>query len=218
MITSRREANLRAAVEEHLEAELAWFVSNAGDPEQIVECVEACCTRLGPIDILVNNAATNPYSGPLAGIDPSRAAKTVAVNQTGPLLWSQAVWRASMADRGGSIVNIASVGGMTVEAAIGWYNVTKAALLQLTRQLAFEFSPGVRVNAVAPGLVRTDMARALWEEHGEAFAESLPLRRLGDPQDIAGAVGFLVSKDAAWMTGQTLVVDGGATTRPLFEF
>jgi NAD(P)-dependent dehydrogenase (short-subunit alcohol dehydrogenase family) len=214
LITSRRESNLRAAVEGSPDLDLSWFVSNAGDPEQIRASVATCIERLGPVDILVNNAATNPYHGPIEGIDVERATKTLAVNLTGPMLWSQAVWSASMSERGGSIVNIASVGGVTVEDHIGWYNTTKAGLLQLTRQLAYEFAPQVRVNAVAPGLVRTDLARALWEESGDEFAKTLPLRRLGEPEDISAAVAFLVSDEASWITGHTLVVDGGSLVRP----
>jgi NAD(P)-dependent dehydrogenase (short-subunit alcohol dehydrogenase family) len=105
---------------------------------------------------------------------------------------------------------VASVGGLSVDSTIGAYNATKAALLHLTRTLAAELGPGVRVNAIAPGLVKTDMARALWEEHGEAMARTLPLRRLGEPADIAQAAAFLCSDAASWITGTTLVVDGGA--------
>lgn len=115
-----------------------------------------------------------------------------------------------MQEHGGVILNVASVGGLSVEPTIGAYNATKAALLHLTRTLAAELGPGVRVNAIAPGLVKTDMARALWEEHGEAMARMLPMRRLGEPADIAQAAAFLCSEAASWITGTTLVVDGGA--------
>jgi NAD(P)-dependent dehydrogenase (short-subunit alcohol dehydrogenase family) len=214
MINSRREENLRAAVETMPELDLAWFAGNAGDPTDIAKCVSACVNEFGRVDILVNNAATNPYYGDLAGLDVARASKTVTVNQIAPLLWTQQVCRASMSVHGGVIVNISSIGGMSAEPAIGWYNVTKAALLHLTRQLAYELAPAIRVNAVAPGLIRTDLARALWEEHGDAWAGKLPLRRLGTPEDIANAVAFLVSDAAAWITGHTLVVDGGALIMP----
>jgi NAD(P)-dependent dehydrogenase (short-subunit alcohol dehydrogenase family) len=115
-----------------------------------------------------------------------------------------------MAEHGGAVVNIASVGGLSVEPSIGIYNTTKAAVIYLTKTLAAELGPAVRVNAIAPGLVKTDMARALWEEHGEALARRLPTKRLGEPADIAGAALFLVSDLASWITGQTIVVDGGA--------
>ncbi|HEV7888369.1 MAG TPA: SDR family oxidoreductase, partial [Acidimicrobiales bacterium] len=168
------------------------------------------------LDILVNNAATNPYMGPLMGIDRSRADKTVQVNQWAIVMWTQLAWRAAMEANGGAVVNVASIGGMSVEPSIGYYNVTKAAVIHLTRQLAQELAPKVRVNAVAPGLVKTDMARALWEPAEEAIASKLPLHRLGEPEDIANAALFLASDAAGWITGHTLVVDGGALIRPGF--
>ena len=118
-----------------------------------------------------------------------------------------------MQERGGVVLNIASIGGLSVEPTIGIYNGTKAALIHLTRTLAAELAPGVRVNAIAPGLVKTDMARALWEPNEEAIGRSIPLQRLGEPQDIANAALFLASDLASWVTGQTLVVDGGALLR-----
>ncbi|MGA2036841.1 MAG: SDR family oxidoreductase, partial [Acidimicrobiales bacterium] len=106
------------------------------------------------------------------------------------------------------------VGGLSVEPGIGWYNVTKAAVAHLTRQMAYELGPSVRVNAVAPGLVKTDFARALWEPAGDVIAAGLPLRRIGEPDDIARAALFLVSDAADWITGHVLVVDGGAMVLP----
>jgi NAD(P)-dependent dehydrogenase (short-subunit alcohol dehydrogenase family) len=176
--------------------------------------VEATVERFGSLDVLVNNAATNPYFGPLMAIDVARAEKTVQVNQEAALMWTQWAWRASMAERGGSVINLSSVGGFSVERGIGWYNVTKAALAHLTRQLAYELGPGVRVNALAPGLVRTDFARALWEPGGDAIARRLPLQRLGEPDDIAKAALFVASDAASWMTGHVLVIDGGALAMP----
>jgi len=193
---------------------VAWYAANAGDPEAAAACVDATVERFGSLDVLVNNAATNPYYGSVIDIDLSRADKTVQVNQLAPLVWSQCAWRASMAGRGGSIINVSSIGGFSVEPGIGWYNVTKAALAHLTRQLAYELGPGVRVNALAPGLVRTDFARALWEQAGDAVARRLPLKRLGEPDDVAKAALFLASDAAAWMTGHVLVVDGGAMAMP----
>jgi len=187
-----------------------WRVANAGDPDQARACVEAAVARFGAVDILVNNAATNPYYGPLVDIDRGRADKTVRVNQTGYLEWTQAVWHAGMSEHGGAVLNMASVGGLSVEDGIGWYNVTKAAVIHLTRQLAGELGPGVRVNALAPGLVKTEFARALWESGEEAIARRLPLGRLGEVDDIAAAALFLCSDAASWITGHTLVIDGGA--------
>jgi NAD(P)-dependent dehydrogenase (short-subunit alcohol dehydrogenase family) len=158
----------------------------------------------------VNNAATNPYMGRPIDIDLPRFDKTWQVNFRGPVVWCQEAWKASLAERGGVVVNVASVGGMSVEPAIGHYNVTKAALIHLTRTLAADLAPKVRVNAIAPGLVKTDMARALWEPAEEAIAARMPLRRLGEPTDIANGALFLASDLASWITGHTLVVDGGA--------
>jgi NAD(P)-dependent dehydrogenase (short-subunit alcohol dehydrogenase family) len=166
--------------------------------------------RFGRVDILVNNAATNPYMGTTIDIDRPRLDKTISVNWAGPLMWTQLAWQASMQAHGGSVLNIASIGGLSVETSIGAYNATKAALLHLTRTLAAEMAPGVRVNAIAPGLVKTDMARALWEPNEAAIAKGMPLHRLGEPADIAHAATFLASDHASWITGTTVVVDGGA--------
>ncbi len=162
----------------------------------------------------MNNAATNPYMGPSIDIDLDRYDKTLHVNLRGPLVWTQLAWNRSMRERGGSVINIASVGGFGVEPSIGIYNTTKAALIYLTRTLAAELAPGVRVNAIAPGLVKTDMARALWEPNEELLAKRMPLRRLGEPDDIGKAALFFASDLSSWITGHTLVVDGGALVRP----
>jgi NAD(P)-dependent dehydrogenase (short-subunit alcohol dehydrogenase family) len=209
MISSRKQDALEEAAAS-MDGDVAVYAANAGDPEQAEACVAATVEAFGSVDILVNNAATNPYFGATVDIDPARFDKTVEVNWRGPLMWTQKAWNASMKERGGVVLNIASVGGMAVEPAIGVYNGTKAALIHLTRTLAAELSPGVRVNGIAPGLVKTDMARALWEPNEEAIARRLPLRRLGEPYDIAKAALFLASDMAAWITGTTLVVDGGA--------
>jgi NAD(P)-dependent dehydrogenase (short-subunit alcohol dehydrogenase family) len=164
--------------------------------------------------VLVNNAATNPYMGPSIDIDLPRYDKTWDVNLRGPLVWTQECWKAWMRSNGGAVVNIASIGGMSVEPSIGIYNTTKAALIHLTKVLAADLSPGVRVNGIAPGLVKTDMARALWEPAEEQIARRTPLARLGEPEDIAHAALFLASELSSWMTGHTLVVDGGALIRP----
>jgi NAD(P)-dependent dehydrogenase (short-subunit alcohol dehydrogenase family) len=209
MLSSRKQDALEAAAAE-IGGDTAVFAANAGEPDQITACVAATVERFGRVDVLVNNAATNPYMGRAIDIDLPRFDKTWQVNYRGPVVWVQEVWKASMAERGGSILNIASIGGLSVETSIGHYNVTKAALIHLTRTLAADLAPGVRVNALAPGLVKTDFARALWEPAEEAVAARMPLRRLGEPPDIANAALFLTSDLASWITGQTLVVDGGA--------
>jgi len=213
MISSRKADALEAAAAS-IAGEVAWFAANAGDRDAAARCVGATVERFGGLDILVNNAGTSPYFGPLIDIDEARASKTVQVNQDAVLFWTQLAWKASMAERGGSIINMASIGGLSVEPAIGWYNVTKAAVIHLTRHLAVELGPTVRVNAIAPGLVKTDLARALWESGENAIAARLPLRRLGEPDDIAKVALFLASDAAGWITGQTIVVDGGAMVTP----
>ncbi len=216
MLSSRKPEALEEAVSTLAPTRGAttWFAANAGDPEQASACVDATIERFGRLDILVNNAATNPYMGPMVDIDRSRADKTVSVNQLGPLRWTQIAWDRWMAQHGGSVINLASVGGLTPEPDIGWYNVTKAAVVALTRQLALELAPGVRVNAIAPGLIRTEFARALWEPDLARVVARTPLGRIGEPEDVASAAVFLASDAASWITGQVIVVDGGAMVQP----
>ncbi len=212
MISSRKQDALDEAADT-MDGEVATFAANAGDPAQADACVAATVERFGGLDILVNNAATNPYGGPAMDIDLPRYDKTMQVNLRGPLVWTQEAWKAAMEQSGGTVINIASVGGYSIEPSIGVYNTTKAALIYLTKALAAEMAPSVRVNAIAPGLVKTDMARALWEPAEEAVARSMPLGRLGEPEDIAHAALFLASDAASWITGHTLVVDGGILVR-----
>ncbi len=214
MLSSRKQEALEKAAA-GMDGEVAVFAANAGEPEQAEACVAATIDRFGSVDILVNNAATNPYMGSTIDIDLSRHDKTWQVNFRGVLVWTQLAWRSSMQERGGVVINIASVGGLAGEPSIGIYNATKAALIHLTKTLAIELAPGVRVNALAPGLVKTDMARALWEPAEETIAKRMPLRRLGEPQDIANGALFLASDLSSWMTGHTLVIDGGLLVRPV---
>jgi NAD(P)-dependent dehydrogenase (short-subunit alcohol dehydrogenase family) len=216
MISSRTAEDLARAAAELVsrgapEDRVAWRTAHVGRPEEAEGSVADTVARFGGIDILVNNAGTNPYFGPMIDIDVVRAQKTFEVNQLSVLVWTAAAVRAGL---GGSVINVASVGGIGVEPNIGWYNVTKAAVAHLTRQLAGELGPAVRVNALAPGLVKTDFARALWETREERIAARLPLRRLGVPDDIATAALFLASDAASWLTGHVLVIDGGALTNP----
>jgi NAD(P)-dependent dehydrogenase (short-subunit alcohol dehydrogenase family) len=212
MLVSRKADDLAEAASSmaELDGDVAWRAANAGDPEAAEQTVAATVEHFGSVDILVNNAATNPYFGPLIDIDLARAEKTVQVNQQAVLTWTQCAWRASMETGGGNVINVSSVGALSVEPGIGWYNVTKAAVAHLTRQLAGELGPGVRVNALAPGLVKTDFARALWERGEDRIAQRLPMRRLGEPDDVATAALFLASDAASWLTGHVLVIDGGA--------
>jgi len=208
MLMSRKEDALRATADE-IGGDTAIFAGNAGDIETAQACVAATIKRFGQIDIFVNNAATNPYAGPTLGIDPARYDKTFQVNLRGPLFWCQAVWEAWMIDHPGVIINIASVGGLRAEGNLGVYNLTKAALIHLTKQLAGELGL-TRVVGIAPGLVQTDFAQMLVDNFGDALAKRLPTKRLGVPQDIANLATFLASDLASWMTGETYLIDGGA--------
>lgn len=219
VIASRKADGLAAAREELLrvkgDGEIHEVVANVGEPADAERCVEETVSRFGSLDVLVNNAATNPYMGDLLDLDLPRAEKTVRVNQYGMVAWTRCAWRAWMSEHGGAVVNIASVGGLVVDPHIGWYNATKAAMLHMTRQLAYELGPMARVNAIAPGLVKTELARAVWEPREPILTAKLPLRRLGTVEDVARSAVFLASSASSWMTGQTLVLDGGATVLPI---
>jgi NAD(P)-dependent dehydrogenase (short-subunit alcohol dehydrogenase family) len=215
MISSRKQEGLDAAVAEITGAfggDVATFAANAGDIDSARECVAATIERFGRLDVLVNNAATNPYYGATLEVDPSRFDKTFQVNLRGPLFWSQAAYEQAFRHEAGVIVNIASVGGMRTEFGLGVYNLTKAALIHLTRQLAHELGPN-RVVGIAPGLVETDFAAVLIENFGASLADAMPLKRLGQPEDIANLAVFLASDKASWITGETYVIDGGAGVR-----
>ncbi len=211
MISSRKEDALRAARRDMV-GDVEIFAANSGDVEAGKACVLATIERFGALDILVNNAATNPYMGPTLEIDESRYDKTFQVNLRGPLFWCKAAWESHLKQHPGVIINIASVGGLRAEGALGVYNLTKAALIHMTRQLAGEIGP-TRVVGIAPGLVRTDFASVLIENFGERLANQLPLRRIGEPDDIANLALFLASDKASWITGETYVIDGGAGVR-----
>ena len=214
VLTSRKQYALDAAAAE-MGGNSVGFAAHAGEPDQARAAVAFAVERFGALDVLVNNAATNPYFGPLLGITESQMDKTVQVNQRAIVTWTREAVAVGLGRRpGASVINIASIGGLNVESGIGYYNVTKAAVLHLSRQLAAELAPSVRVNAIAPGLVKTDLARALWEEHGDAIASRTPLGRLGEPDDIARAALFLASDASSWMTGASMVVDGGALLGP----
>lgn len=217
VLSSRKQDSLDAVAAEirsaYAGANVLPKAAHVAHGDEAAACVDAAMAEFGSVDVLVNNAGTNPYFGPMVEIDMARAEKTVEINQTSILRWTQLAWQASMAERGGSIVNIASVGGLSTEPGIGYYNVTKAAIIHLTRQFAAELAPRVRVNAIAPGIVRTHLAKALWENHEEFLNNALPLGRIGEPEDIAKAAVFLAGDNASWLTGQTLVVDGGAMIR-----
>ncbi|MGP3922047.1 SDR family oxidoreductase [Streptomyces sp. 8N616] len=214
-VTARDPAGLRTAVE-RLRASGGRAVGCAGSvavPEHLEACVALAVAELGGADIVVNNAATNTPFGPLMDIDPAGWRDAFAVNVEAPLRLVQCAWRAWLREHGGAVVNVGTEGAHGVGPHVGAYGTSKAALLHLTRQLAGELAPAVRVNAVSPGLVRTEMARFVWERAEPEVADGLPLGRIGEPDDIARAVVWLVSDEADWVTGAELVVDGGTRVR-----
>jgi NAD(P)-dependent dehydrogenase (short-subunit alcohol dehydrogenase family) len=214
-ITSRKPETIAEAAAE-LEAagvaseQILALPARSDSEESADDAVAKTVERFGSCDILINNAGTNPSAGPLMDVDLGALDKTWAVNLRAPLLWVRAAYRASMAKKGGSIVNVASVGGLRASAVTGAYNVSKAGLVHMTRQLAFELAPGIRVNAVAPAVVKTRLSEMLWADEPVA-ARMHPLGRLGTPEDVARAIVFLASDAADWMTGVILPVDGGVT-------
>ncbi|MEU0289084.1 SDR family oxidoreductase [Streptomyces sp. NPDC005908] len=208
-ITGRNEDALKEAVEQ-LGADRAVHVAGkAHDEAHQALAVERVMEAFGRVDFLVNNAGTNPVFGPIADLDLNVARKVFETNVISALGFAQKTWHAWQKDNGGAIVNIASVAGIAPSPFIAAYGVSKAALINLTQQLAHEFAPRVRVNAIAPAVVKTKFAQALYEGREAEAAASYPLGRLGVPSDIGGAAAFLTSDQSDWVTGQTLVVDGG---------
>ncbi len=188
--------------------------ANISSKDDLQRLMDETRKAFGKIDILVCNAASNPYYGPMSGIS-DEAFRKILDNNIISNHWMVQMVAPEMTERhDGVIIIVSSVGGLRGNAVIGAYNISKAADFQLARNLAHELSPSnIRVNCIAPGLVKTDFARALWDtpEAEKRSSASTPLRRLGEPDDIAGAAVFLASKAGAWMTGQAVVVDGGAT-------
>jgi NAD(P)-dependent dehydrogenase (short-subunit alcohol dehydrogenase family) len=208
VLTARTQDAADAAAEEISGA--VGFAAHAADEDAARRCVDFTLERFGRLDILVNNAATNAAYGPLVDQRYEAFRKTIDLNVWAPIMWSSLAARAWMSEHRGAIVNIASLGGLATEPNLGIYNASKAALIHLTKQSAVELSPTVRVNAVAPGVVRTKLSEVLWREHEQALTDSLPLGRIGEPEDVGWAIAFLASDAAAWITGHTLVIDGGA--------
>lgn len=208
-ITGRSEDSLKEAVDK-LGADRAMGVAGkAHDEAHRADVVDRVMTAWGRLDHLVNNAGTNPVFGPIVELDLAVARKVFEMNVLSALGFAQLTWAAWQREHGGTIVNIASVAGLSASPFVGAYGISKAAMVNLTLQLAHELSPGVRVNAIAPAVVKTKFAAALYEGREEEAVKGYPLGRLGVPEDIGGAAAFLTSDEAGWVTGQTLVVDGG---------
>ncbi|MEU6559748.1 SDR family oxidoreductase [Nocardia nova] len=208
VLTAREQASAEAAAAQ-VPGSAVGVGAHAVDEQAARACVDLALDRFGSLDILVNNAGTNPAFGPVTDQDHGRFAKVFDVNLWAPIMWTSLAAKAWMSEHGGAVVNTASIGGMGFEANLGLYNASKAALIHLTKQMALELSPTVRVNAVAPGVVRTKLAEALWREHETAVAQATALERIGEPEDIGAAIAFLVSDAASWVTGEVMVLDGG---------
>jgi NAD(P)-dependent dehydrogenase (short-subunit alcohol dehydrogenase family) len=208
-ITGRGEDALKEAVERLGAGRVIGVPGKAHDEAHQTHAVEHTMEVFGRIDYLVNNAGTNPVFGPMAELDLNVVRKVYETNVISALGFAQRTWQAWQQEHGGAIVNIASVAGVSASPFIGAYGMSKAAMINLTLQLAHEFAPRVRVNAIAPAVVKTRFAKALYEGREAEAAASYPLGRLGEPEDIGGAVAFLTSEQSEWITGQTLVVDGG---------
>jgi len=209
-ITARKQEALDEAVAHLGGPEVALAVAGrADDPEHQADAVAKTIEAFGSADLLVNNTGINPVYGPLMDMDPEAARKIMDVNVVSALRWTQAVNKAWQGEHGGAVVNVASIAGLRPAPGIAFYGVSKAAVIHLTEELAWELGPNIRVNAVAPAVVKTRFATALYEGKEDEVSAAYPLKRLGEPDDIGSVVAFLLSKDAGWMTGQTLVVDGG---------
>ena len=205
VVTGRKEQTLEELSKEVDNKNFYTIAAKADDEEAADKTCKDVNEKFGSLDILINNAGTNPAGGALMDVDIGAIQKTWDVNLMGPLLWSRAAYKNELST---AIMNICSVGGIAPSQLMGAYNVSKAALIYLTKQLAYELAPDIRVNGVAPAIVKTKLSQLLWEN--EDFAKNLHLlKKLGEPEDIANAVYYMCSDDAGWVTGEVLTIDGG---------
>ncbi|NLB48126.1 MAG: SDR family oxidoreductase [Microbacteriaceae bacterium] len=211
-ITARKEEALAEAAATFPPGTVTSLAGKADDPEHRAAVMDHVAATYGGLDVLVNNAGINPFYGTTMELELGAARKLLEVNVIGTLGWVQAAYHhdgLAFKERRGNVVNLASVAGKVPSEGIGFYGVTKAAVMHLTMTLAAELGPEIRVNAVAPAVVKTDFAKALYEGREAEVSADYPLGRLGVPDDIAGAVMYFAAADAEWVTGQTLVLDGG---------
>jgi len=218
VVVSSRKADACEAVAAELVKEKREAIAipcHIGRREECQALIEKTRAKWGRIDVLICNAAVNPYYGPMTGLTDDAFDKVMQTNVRSNLWLANMVQPEMAARRDGVIIIVSSIGGLKGTDSLGIYAISKAADMQLARNLAVEWGQhNIRVNCIAPGLVRTDFARALWENPKllESTERRTPLRRIGEPDDIAGAAVFLASRAGAWMTGQTIVIDGGVTS------
>lgn len=209
-ITGRHEDELAAAeLELNATGRVIAIAGHAADAEHRQETVTRVLAEFGSLDILVNGVGINPYYGTLSELPEEVAVRMYRSNVLVALHWFVAAERAWMGEHGGSVVNLASAAAYRGGPLLGSYAITKMAMIRMTEQLALEKAPKIRVNAVAPGTVRTRFAAKFWSDDEEAAAAAFPLGRAGEPADVGESIAFLASDDAGWITGQTLRIDGG---------
>lgn len=214
LITARGEDALTEAAAA-LGPSALFVAGKADDADHRAEVFDLIRREFGTLDHFVSNAGVNPSFGQTLKVEHSAMRKILEINVMAAVDWTAGAVEAGLATNRGSIVNIASIAGISASPGIGFYGASKAALISLTTHLAFELAPTIRVNAVAPAVIKTRFARALYEGHEAEAAAAYPLARLGEPGDVSGVVAFLLSEDAAWITGQTIVIDGGGSIRPV---
>lgn len=215
VLTARTPESLAEAVASFPEGTAIGIAGKSDDPSHRAEVYDTIADRFGRLDVLVTNVGINPVYGPTIDVDLDAARKILDVNVLGTLAWVQgAVHHEGLGfrERRGRIVSISSVAGEMPSPGIGFYGVSKAAVSHLTRTLAVELGPDIRVNAIAPAVVKTQFARALYDGREAEVAATYPLGRLGTPEDIGAAVAYLASADADWITAQVLTADGGLLT------
>lgn len=213
-ITARKPDELETAVKELGGDDVAvGFRGSADDAAHQAETVAGTIGRFGSLDCLVNNAGINPHFGATLDADLGVWQKTLTVNVIAPAMWTKLAYEQWMRAHGGTVLNISSVGGLKTGGPLGVYGITKAALIHETAQLAAELGPGIRVNAIAPAVVKTRFAAKLYEADEVAAANAYPLKRLGTAEDTAKLAAFLLGPDSSWITGVTVPIDGGALAR-----